>query len=67
MTNFAKGTAFFIFGVLFSPILFGMFAPIVAWNMTESPVIVTIATIISFSAWAAAREAMIARKWHYHL
>jgi uncharacterized membrane protein len=44
-----------------------MFAPIVAWNMTESPVIAAIATIISFSAWAAAREAMIARKWHYHL
>jgi hypothetical protein len=67
MKNFAKGTAFFVFGVLLSPIVLGMFVPLVAWNMTESPVIVVIATVVSFSAWAMAREAMIARKWHYHL
>jgi hypothetical protein len=67
MKNFAKGTAFFVFGVLLSPIMLGMFAPLVAWNMTASPVIVVITTIVSFSAWAMAREAMIACKWHYHL
>lgn len=67
MTNFAKGTAFFIFGVLLSPILGGMLAPIVAWNLTESHVIAVVVTIVTFSAWAIAREYMIARKWHYHL
>ena len=67
MKNFAKGTAFFIFGVLLSPMLLGLFAPIVVWKMTENTAFVVIATIISFSAWAIAREFMMARKWHYHL
>ena len=67
MKNFAKGAAFFVFGVLLSPMLFGLMAPLAAWNMTESPIAVVIATIVSFSAWGMAREAMIARKWHYHL
>ena len=67
MKNFAKGATFFIFGVLLSPILLGMFAPLVVWEMTESPIAVVIAAVVSFSVWAMAREAMIARKWHYHL
>jgi hypothetical protein len=67
MKNFAKGATFFIFGVLLSPILLGMFAPLVVWEMTESPIAVVIAAVVSFSVWAMAREAMIARKWHCHL
>ncbi len=67
MKNFAKGTAFFVFGVLLSPMFLGLLVPLVVWEMTESPVAVVIATVVSFSAWAMAREAMIARKWHYHL
>ncbi len=60
-----KGLAFFVFGVLFSPMLFGMFVPLMAWEMTASPVAVAVATVVSFSAWAAAWSWMIDRKWHY--
>lgn len=62
-----KGLAFFVFGVLCSPMLFGMFAPMVAWEMTASPVMVAVATVVSFSAWAAVWSWMIEKKWHYHI
>jgi hypothetical protein len=67
MTNFFKGFAFLVFGVVFSPILLGMGAPLVAWELSHSVLAVVVATVVWFSAWAAAREWMIARKWHYYL
>jgi len=67
MKNFAKGASFFIFGVMLSPMLFGMLMPIFAWNVTESPIVVVITTVVTFSVWAIARDSMISRKWHYHL
>ena len=67
MKKFAKAAAFVIFGVIFSPIMFGMFAPIIVWNMTNSVFAVVIATVVLFSVWAVAREWMINRKWHYHI
>lgn len=67
MKNATKGMLFVVFGVMCSPIMLGMFAPIVAWNMTGSVLAVVAATVISFSTWAAAREWMINRKWHYHV
>ena len=67
MTNFTKGLAFFIFGVLFSPMCLGLLAPIMAWKLTESPFVVVAVTIISFSLWAFVREAMINRNWHYNI
>jgi hypothetical protein len=67
MKNFAKGLLFVVVGVICSPIMLGMFAPIVAWNMTGSVLAVVAVTVISFSTWAAAREWMINRKWHYYV
>ncbi len=67
MKNFAKGTAFLVFGVLLSPMMLGMMVPVVAWETTENQIIVALATIVSFSAWVVAYDAMIARKWHYHV
>jgi hypothetical protein len=67
MKNFAKGLLFVVVGVICSPIMLGMFAPLVAWNLTSSVVAVIVVTVVSFSAWAAAREWMINRKWHYHV
>ncbi len=60
-----KGLAFFVFGVLCSPMLFGMFAPLMAWEMTASSVIVAVATVVAFGAWAAVWSWMIKKKWHY--
>lgn len=67
MKNFAKAAAFVIFGVICSPIMLGMFAPLIAWDLTQSVPAVVATTIVSFSAWAAAYEWMINRKWHYHI
>lgn len=64
MRNFAKGTAFFVFGVLCSPILLGLFVPIVAWELTASAPIVFVSTIVSFGLWAVVREWMMKNKWH---
>jgi hypothetical protein len=35
--------------------------------LTSSILMVIVATIVSFSFWAASREYMMNRKWHYHL
>ena len=67
MKNFAKAATFVIFGVICSPIMLGMFAPLIAWDLTQSVLVVVVTTVLSFSAWAAAREWMINRKWHYHI
>jgi hypothetical protein len=67
MKNFAKGTAFFVFGVLLSPIMLGVFTPLVIWNNTQNPIATMVGTAVYLAAWAMARESMIARKWHYHL
>ncbi len=67
MKNFSKGAAFLVFGVLCSPIMFGLLPTLLVYEMTESILAVIAATIISFSSWAVVREMMIARKWHYHL
>lgn len=67
MKNFAKGTAFFVFGVLLSPIMLGIFTPLVIWNNTHNPIAVMVGTAVYLAAWAMVRESMIARKWHYHL
>lgn len=64
MKNFAKRTSFFVFGVLLSPILLGMFVPIVVWKTTENPITTVIVSVIYFFVWMMVREAMIARKWH---
>ena len=67
MKNLAKGAAFFFFGVMCSPMLFGLFAPMIAWEMTENILVVIVATVVSFSMWAVAYHWMTANKWHYHL
>ena len=67
MKNFAKGAAFLVFGVLCSPIMFGMLAPLVAHKMTGSVIAVVLATVVTFSAWAAAWSWMKENNWHYHL
>jgi hypothetical protein len=67
MKNFAKGTAFFVFGVLLSPILLGLFAPAIIWKLTSNELAVIVSAIISFSVWAVIREWMIKHKWHYHI
>jgi hypothetical protein len=67
MKNFAKGAAFVLFGVICSPMLLGMFAPLVAWKMTESVFGVVVVTVVSFSSWAVAYEWMTNRKWHYNV
>ena len=67
MTNFSKGFAFLLFGVLCSPIMLGTVPALIAWDVTESVAVVVIATIFWFSAWGIAYEWMKARKWHHHL
>jgi len=67
MKNFAKGSTYFVFGVLFSPILFGMFTPLIVWNLTYNPIATMVLTAAYIGVWAGTREAMIARKWHYHI
>lgn len=65
MTNFFKGQAFFIFGVLLSPLCAGMLAPIMMWELTESVLGTSIVSVVYLTLWVFAREAMINRKWHY--
>lgn len=67
MKNLAKSTAFLVFGVLLSPIMLGIFTPLVIWSNTQNPIVTMVGTAVYIAAWAIARESMIARKWHYHL
>lgn len=67
MKNFAKGAAFVFFGVFCSPMLFGLFAPVIAWEASESVLAVIVATVISFSLWTVCYEWMKSKKWHYNV
>ena len=67
MKNFAKGAAFVLFGVLCSPMMLGLFAPVIAWETTESVFAVVVVTVVSFSIWVVAYEWMKNRKWHYNV
>ncbi len=67
MKNFAKGLLFVVVGVICSPIMLGMFVPLVAWDLTHSVLAVAVTTVVWFSAWTTAREWMINRKWHYNI
>lgn len=67
MPEMLKSAAFFIFGVLCSPMLFGMFVPLAVYDLTQSTPWVIGSTVISFSCWAIAWNWMKQKKWHYYL
>lgn len=67
MTNFFKGFAFLVFGVLCSPIMLGLVSAMIAWDLTHNVFATVGSVVVWFSVWGVAYEWMTARKWHYHL
>lgn len=67
MTEFLKGTTFFVFGVMLSPLALGMLVPLGLYDLTQHEVVTIAGTAIYLVTWVVSWETMKRRKWHYYI
>lgn len=67
MAEMLKSAAFFIFGVMLSPLCLGALVPLGIYDLTQHEVATVAGTAVYLIAWVLAWEEMKRRKWHYYL